>query len=153
VSVAGTETKTKVSTFLNSGTLQSGKILPILPIVLPSGGVRHQDMADNQPETHLPPDPDGPGGNVDHPEVEDTAGLGGWVWIVLFGSVMTMSVLANVLMTFCVIFNRKKHSVVYFLHILMFCINLVPMSQNCSSSSPPPNSLSPTSLFSLVQYF
>ena len=85
-------------------------------------------MTDIVQETNIPPDPDGPGGGLDHPEVEDTAGLGGWVWIVLFGSVMTMSILANILMTFCVILNRKKHSVVYFLHVLMFIINLVDYS-------------------------
>ena len=119
-----------MSIFTDSATLQAAKILPILNIVLPSTGVRHQEMADNsnRPETNLPPDPDGAGGGFDHPEVEDTAGLGGWVWIVLFGSVMTMSVLANVLMTFCVVFNRKKHSVVYFIHILMFLINVVDYS-------------------------
>ena len=97
--------------------------------MLPSTGSRHHDsMTDIVQETNIPPDPDGPGGGLDHPEVEDTAGLGGWVWIVLFGSVMTMSILANILMTFCVILNRKKHSVVYFLHVLMFIINLVDYS-------------------------
>lgn len=105
--------------------------MPLLSIVLPSTGVRHQDMADNkaasQQQTDLPPDPDGLGGG-DHPEVEDTAGLGGWVWIVLFGSVMALSIVANLLMTSCVLFNRKKHSVVYFLLIFMFAINLVDYS-------------------------
>jgi hypothetical protein len=88
-------------------------------------------MADSKvasQQTHLPPDPDGLGGGLDHPEVEDTAGLGGWVWIVLFGSVMSLSIVANLLMISCVLFNRKKHSVVYFLLILMFLINLVDYS-------------------------
>ena len=38
---------------------------------------------------------------------------------------MTLSILANLLMTSCVLFNRKKHSVVYFLLIFMFAINIV----------------------------
>lgn len=74
---------------------------------------------------HSPPDPQDPGGDPDIPAIEDTAGLGGWVWIVLFGGVMVLSILANILLTSCVLADRKKHSVVYFLLILMFAINLV----------------------------
>ena len=65
------------------------------------------------------------GGHPDVPAMEDTVGLGGSVWIVLFGGVMILSVAANVLFTGCVLSNRKKHSVVYFLMIFMFAVNLV----------------------------
>ncbi len=65
------------------------------------------------------------GAHPDFPDVENTVGLGGSVWIVLFGGVMILSVAANVLFTGCVLSNRKKHNAIYLLMIFLFAINLV----------------------------
>jgi hypothetical protein len=70
-----------------------------------------------------PPDPAGPS-----PEVADTSTIGGWVWIVLFGTVMAMAVLANLVLAWTVIANRKKHNVVYMLLLFLFPINLLDFS-------------------------
>lgn len=59
------------------------------------------------------------------PAVEDASGLGGSIWIVLFGGVMVLSVVANVLLAGCILSNRKKHSPIYFMMVFMFAINLV----------------------------
>ncbi len=51
--------------------------------------------------------------------------IGGWVWIVLFGFVIFLSLVSNLLLTYAVLTNRKKHNVVYLILLLMFVINLV----------------------------
>lgn len=42
------------------------------------------------------------------PEVTDASTLGGWVWVVLFGLVMTLSVLANLVLVISVLQMKKK---------------------------------------------
>lgn len=61
------------------------------------------------------------------PEVTDSSTLGGWVWIALFGLLMLLSLLANVAFIFSVSQSKKKQStaLVYFLHVLLFAINLM----------------------------
>ena len=81
----------------------------ILGIVLPS------TMGD-EVET-LPP----PG---DPPEVIDASNLGGWIWVVLFGTVMVFSVITNGYLCLCVCQSKKKHNLVYFCLILIFLVNV-----------------------------
>ena len=57
------------------------------------------------------------------PEVADT--LGGWVWVVLFGLIMTLSVVANLMLCASVLGLPKKHNMVYLLLMLLFALNLV----------------------------
>lgn len=60
------------------------------------------------------------------PEVTDASTLGGWVWVVLFGLVMTLSVLANLVLVISVLqMKKKRQNLVYLLLILLFLVNLV----------------------------
>ena len=108
------------------------KILPTVEIVLdPStntnkGGERSFGM-----ETMG--DPSDPGGgditeSGDRPEIQDTSGLGGGIWIVLFGCVIVISLAANLILSVLVVRNRKKHNLVYFIHLFLFAINLLESS-------------------------
>jgi len=60
------------------------------------------------------------------PEVTDASTLGGWVWVVLFGLVMTLSILANMVLVISVLqMKKKRQNLVYLLLILLFLVNLV----------------------------
>jgi len=60
------------------------------------------------------------------PEVTDASTLGGWVWVVLFGLVMTLSILANLVLVISVLqMKKKRQNLVYLLLILLFLVNLV----------------------------
>lgn len=60
------------------------------------------------------------------PEVTDASTLGGWVWVVLFGLVMTLSVLANLVLVISVLqMKKKRQNLVYLLLIVLFLVNLV----------------------------
>lgn len=86
-------------------------------------------MEDVEEEARGPQPPQQPpdsGGGL--ASVSDTTSVGGWVWIVLFGSVMALSFLANLLLAFTVVKNKKKHNVVYLMLLFMFAINLVDYS-------------------------
>jgi len=75
-------------------------------------------------------DPGG-GGVLDmaeHPKIKDTAELGGGIWIILFGMVIVISLVANLLLSILVVRNRKKHNLVYLMHLLIFAINVVDFS-------------------------
>ena len=77
-------------------------------------------------------DPGGGGGGVqemdEHPKMKDTAELGGGIWIILFGMVIIISLAANLLLSVLVVRNRKKHNLVYLMHLLIFAINVVDFS-------------------------
>ena len=62
---------------------------------------------------------------VDQPAVQETSEVGGWVWIVLFGAVILLSLVANLALSASILANRKKHKLVYFFLLLLFAINLV----------------------------
>ena len=74
-----------------------------------------------EPDRVIPPVQ--PPGMAEPPEVTDT--LGGWVWVVLFGLIMVISVMANLMMCASVLSQPKKHNMVYLLLILLFGLNLV----------------------------
>lgn len=57
--------------------------------------------------------------------MEDSAAMGGWIWIVLFAMVMVISVIANSVFVLAVLSNEKKHTVTHLLICLLFLINLV----------------------------
>jgi len=60
------------------------------------------------------------------PEVTDASTLGGWVWVVLFGLVMTLSVMANLVLVVSVLqMKKKRQNLVYMLLIVLFGVNLV----------------------------
>ena len=58
------------------------------------------------------------------PEVADASKLGGWIWIVLFGLVMSFSIIANGYLCWCVAICQKKHNMVYAILVLVFLVNL-----------------------------
>ena len=64
-----------------------------------------------------------PPGVAAPPEVADT--LGGWVWVVLFGLIMVISVIANLMLCASVLSHQKKRNMVYGLLILLFALNIV----------------------------
>ncbi len=75
-------------------------------------------------------EPELPSSGLEGPEVASetsaaSGSIGGWVWIVLFGFVIALSILANLLFTWSVLTNKNKHNVVYMVLLLMFAINLV----------------------------
>lgn len=60
------------------------------------------------------------------PEVTDASTLGGWVWVVLFGLVMTLSILANLVLVISVLqMKKKRQNLVYLLLIVLFLVNIV----------------------------
>lgn len=61
----------------------------------------------------------------DPPEVQDASTLGGWVWVVLFGLVMTLSILANLALVTSVLQSKKKQNVIYALLIVLFGVNII----------------------------
>lgn len=74
-----------------------------------------------------------PGGGIlemgeDYPKIKDTTELGGGIWIILFGMVIVISLAANLLLSVLVVKNRKKHNLVYLMHLFLFAINLVDFS-------------------------
>merc|ERR1719189_1441430 len=72
-----------------------------------------------------------PGGGIpdaDLPKIKGTTELGGGIWIILFGMVIVISLTANLLLSVLVVKNRKKHNLVYLMHLLLFAINLVDFS-------------------------
>ena len=77
-------------------------------------------------------DPGGGGEGVhemdEHPKIKDTAELGGGIWIIMFGMVIIISLAANLLLSVLVVRNRKKHNLVYLMHLLIFAINVVDFS-------------------------
>jgi len=78
------------------------------------------------------PSNEDPGGGIleigEPPKIKDTTELGGGIWIILFGFVIIISLTANSLLSVLVVRNRKKHNLVYLMHLLMFAINLVDFS-------------------------
>ena len=75
------------------------------------------------------PSTEDPGGGIileieDRPKIKDTTELGGGIWIILFGMVIVISLAANFLLSVLVVKNRKKHNLVYLMHLLLFAINL-----------------------------
>ena len=79
----------------------------------------------------LSEDPGGGGGVQEmdeHPQIKDTAELGGGIWIILFGMVIVISLAANLLLSILVVKNRKKRNLVYLMHLLIFAINIVDFS-------------------------
>ena len=55
--------------------------------------------------------------------------LGGWVWIVMFGFVMSLSLAANLVLTLGVASNRRTRSEpVYLLLLTMFLVNVADYS-------------------------
>ena len=78
------------------------------------------------------PSTEDPGGGIleieDRPKIKDTTELGGGIWIILFGMVIVISLAANFLLSVLVVKNRKKHNLVYLMHLLLFAINLVDFS-------------------------
>lgn len=86
-----------------------------------------EDIMETDPST------EDPGGGIleiggDHPKIKDTTELGGGIWIIMFGMVIVISLAANLLLSVLVVKNRKKHNLVYLMHLLMFAINLVDFS-------------------------
>ena len=63
------------------------------------------------------------------PSVEETSSVGGWVWIVMFGFVMSLSLAANLVLTLGVASNRRTRSEpVYLLLLTMFLVNVADYS-------------------------
>lgn len=88
-------------------------ILPLVTVILPP--ISNEMEASNT--LRPPPEP---------PEVTDASTLGGWVWVVLFGLVMTLSILANLVLVISVLqMKKKRQNLVYLLLILLFLVNLV----------------------------
>ena len=55
--------------------------------------------------------------------------MGGWVWIVMFGFVMSLSLAANLVLTLGVASNRRTRSEpVYLLLLTMFLVNVADYS-------------------------
>ena len=65
---------------------------------------------------------------MDQPDVRDTAETGAFIWVLLFGAIMTLSTVVNLVLTVLVLGNRKKHNFVYFCHLLLFVVNLFDYS-------------------------
>ena len=72
---------------------------------------------DQQP----PPAPPPTGGS---PDVAEATTLAGWVWVVLFGSVMAMATASNGLLASAVLRRKKKRNAVYALLLSLFLVNL-----------------------------
>ena len=65
----------------------------------------------------------------EQPSVEETSSVGGWVWIVMFGFVMSLSLAANLVLTLGVASNRRTRSEpVYLLLLTMFLVNVADYS-------------------------
>jgi len=94
---------------LKLAPLNPTTILPLIGIVLPS------NMGDEVEPLPPPGEP---------PEVADASKLGGWIWIVLFGLVMSFSIIANAYLCWCVAISQKKHNMVYAILVLVFLVNL-----------------------------
>ena len=94
---------------LNLAPLNLTTILPLIGIVLPS------NMGDEVEPLPPPGEP---------PEVADASKLGGWIWVVLFGLVMSFSIIANGYLCWCVAICQKKHNMVYAILVLVFLVNL-----------------------------
>jgi len=81
-------------------------------------------MEESEVNENLAPPDLHPPGMAEPPEVSDT--LGGWVWVVLFGLIMGISVMANLMMCASVLSQpKKRHNMVYWLLMLLFGLNLV----------------------------
>ena len=65
----------------------------------------------------------------EQPSVEETSSVGGWVWIVMFGFVMSLSLAANLVLTLGVASNRRtRGEPVYLLLLTMFLVNVADYS-------------------------
>jgi len=60
------------------------------------------------------------------PEVNDAEEEeGGLIWVVLFGWVMLLSVIANLILTLMVMGDKRKQNFVYMSHLFLFTVNIV----------------------------
>ena len=120
-------------------------MLPLLTIILPSdatespgGGGGDALFPEEDLETMVvagTATTAAPDGDVSYsdfgeqPSVEETSSVGGWVWIVMFGFVMSLSLAANLVLTLGVASNRRTRSEpVYLLLLTMFLVNVADYS-------------------------
>jgi hypothetical protein len=117
-------------------TIAAAAMLPLMTIVLPSAALDGQEAVPEpqQPEHDYSYDalselPDFSTGDLEQPSIEDTASLGGWVWIVMFGFVMSLSLASNLVFVLGVASNqRTRREPVYLLLVTMFLVNVADYS-------------------------
>ncbi len=67
--------------------------------------------------------------DLEQPSMEDTSSVGGWVWIVMFGFVMSLSLASNLVFAAATFSNRRTRTEpVYLLLLLMFLVNVADYS-------------------------
>jgi hypothetical protein len=112
-------------------------MLPLLSIVLPSDGqedaeTQHQMYSEAvTPSEAAAAAAAGESFNLDleQPSIEDTSSVGGWVWIVMFGFVMSLSLASNLVLALGVASNqRTRREPVYLLLLTMFLVNVADYS-------------------------